>query len=230
MILQKRDGDDLVLESTSRIADSEPVEALRIDGETGAVSVNESPVVTQASMATTYPAYPVCRMFHFENVAAKAADDVHVALRGDLAPVNPTAVDAVTITSPVVPRNLRVTMGANWDGGDVIVYGTDQFDVLINETFAAGTTVLRVGSKAFKTVTKITKTLVGTDVGVANTASVGSGDALGIAAHLSGTYGSGHLIGTGFDSPTLNTTYNTVTFATAPDGAKDWNLFTNINA
>ncbi len=170
----------------------------------------------------------VAKMFHFENPAAKAADDVHVAFRGDLVPVDPTAVDAVTITSPVIPRNLRVTMAADWDGGNVKVYGTDQFDAVISETFLTGQTVLRVGLKAFKTVTKITKASLGVSASADNNASVGSGDALGVTAQLASVYGTGHLIGTGFDSPTLDVTYNTVTFATAPNGARDWNLFTNI--
>ena len=170
----------------------------------------------------------VAKQFHYENVASKSATDVHVAFRGDLVPIDPTAVDAVAISDPAIPRNLRVTLGANWDGGDVTVYGTNQFDEVISEVFATGTSTIRVGVNAFKTVTKITKTLLGVDVGSANTASVGTGDALGIPAQLEGVYGDGHLIGTGFDAPTLDTTYNTVTFATAPNGSRDWNLTTNI--
>jgi hypothetical protein len=171
----------------------------------------------------------VCKMFHFENPAAKSANSVHVDFRGDLTTLDPDAVDGVAITSPVIPRNLRVTMGATWDGGDVKVYGTNQFDEVISETFLEGQTVLRVGLNAFKTVTKITKSKIGTDVLGTNVASVGTGDALGLVCQLSSVYGTGHLIGTGFDAPTLNVTYNTVAFATVPDGSKDWNLFTNID-
>ncbi|MCK6528773.1 hypothetical protein L6R50_14840 [Myxococcota bacterium] len=80
-------------------------------------------------------------------------------------------------TNPDVPRCVSVTFAAGWDGGNVTVDGTDQWDVVVQEVIvaAAGTTVM--GSQVFKTVTGATKGAVGA---AADTASIGTSDRLGV--------------------------------------------------
>ncbi len=121
----------------------------------------------------------VARLAAIGPVAAKAADDVHALYD------NTSAAFPGPFTDPDVPRNLRVTFSASWDGGDVTVTGTDQFDNVIQEVFAdvAGTAV--VGTKIFKTVTGATKQ---TPAGVAgNGASIGTGDKIGTPYELADT-------------------------------------------
>jgi len=87
-------------------------------------------------------------------------------------------------TNPDVPRNVRVDFTAAWDGGDVTVVGTDQFDKPQSEVIAdtAGSAI--AGAKIFKTVTSASKELVGVaSVG----ASIGVGDILGISRSIVGT-------------------------------------------
>lgn len=109
--------------------------------------------------------------------AAKSANSVHAAIRGDTSIANVTT----GLANPVTPRNLRVAFGAaHWDGGDVIAIGTDQFGAAVTETFTStpGSTV--VGVKIFATVTSLHHTVLGTDSDAANTYTVGTGDKIGV--------------------------------------------------
>ena len=104
---------------------------------------------------------------------AAAGVDVHAAIASDnAAPVT------TGLTSPAIPRTLQVVFAALWDGGDVTIVGTDQFDAAVTETIAdvAGTTVQ--GVKVFKTVTSIATETVG--AGGALTATVQTGEKLGL--------------------------------------------------
>lgn len=116
-------------------------------------------------------------------------------------------------TNPAVARNLRVTMAANWDGGDVTVHGTNKFDAAISETFLAGSGVIRVGSKAFKTVTSATKSLYGTHLTAA--ASIGTGDTIGIGFDVVDAVGFAY-VGTTIEAVTIDPTYDTFIPTTTP--------------
>ena len=95
-------------------------------------------------------------------------------------------------TSPDVPRCLQVVFEAAWDGDDVNVVGTDQYDAATNEIFVSspGTTV--VGNAVFKTVTSATKGVQGAS---ADGASIGLSAKMGVVATsstlagLADTYG-----------------------------------------
>lgn len=114
----------------------------------------------------------VARLVQVGPAAAKDADVVH-ALYDDTDADFPGP-----FTNPDVPRNLRVTYSADWDGGDVTVSGTNQFDEVIEETFPAGDNEAKVGVKIFKTVTGAVKEL---PAGVTGSgASIGTGDKLGL--------------------------------------------------
>ena len=118
------------------------------------------------------------------------------------------------ITQPDFPRNLRVTVAANWDAGNITVNGTSQFDIAQSEVFV-GTVGVKVGLKIFKTVTSITKASYGTHL-TAN-ASVGDGDLLGVAHDIQDAVGIGYVAGVG-EAVTVDPVLDTVTFTTAPNG------------
>jgi hypothetical protein len=112
----------------------------------------------------------------------KGTTNIHAAFAGNDASNNFPGAFA----NPDVPRNLRVVFAAAWDGGNVVVTGTNQFGVVVAETFtaAAGTTV--VGLRCFATVTAATKGAVGA---AADAASIGTGDKLGLNGDLEASVG-----------------------------------------
>jgi hypothetical protein len=128
------------------------------------------------------------------------------------------------IVNPDRPRSARVTFDAGWDGGNVTIIGTNQFDEAVSETFssAPGTTV--EGQQAFKTVTSISKGAVGSTGG----ASVGVGNKLGIYGRLSDTYNAQLFVSNVACGATLNATYHTFLPELSPDGSLNYTLIANF--
>lgn len=90
------------------------------------------------------------------------------------------ATQAITagLTSPAVPRSVRVKGNAAGITGDVVITGTNYADEEITETIALSGSNTVEGVKAFKTITKVdlpVETNVGTD-----TVSIGLGNKLGL--------------------------------------------------
>lgn len=82
------------------------------------------------------------------------------------------------ITSPAIPRSIRVKGNAVGNVGNVVITGTNFNGTQITETIALNGATAVEGSKAFKTVTRIDlpiQTHAGTD-----TVSVGFGNKLGL--------------------------------------------------
>ena len=159
-----------------------------------------------------------------QTAAKGAATAVHAAIAGN------TAVDAVTtgITNPGVPRNLIVTIAASWDGGVVSVSGTDQFDLPITETFGSVAATV-VGSKAFKTVTSMSHSVLGA---TANTYSVGLGDKIGVPYRIANSaglcfVGATTLASSVIEAVVIDPVYSTYASTTVPDGAKFITVFVN---
>lgn len=133
-----------------------------------------------------------------EEAVAADTDGVLAAVQDD----GEEQVITTGLTAPPYPRNITATATGGEDDTDigaiqVVVAGTNYLDEAITETlpaFTANTAGTVAGSKAFKTVTKVTiPAHDGTDV----TTEIGFGDALGlpdaleldtiIAAYLDGT-------------------------------------------
>lgn len=110
--------------------------------------------------------------------AADSATGIHASNGDDVRPW------AGPYTSPAVPRNVTVTFGSVWAGGDVTVTGTDQFDAAITEVIADVAGSLVAGVKTFKTVTSITHQSAGPG-GLNHGASAGWGHKFGVAKTLS---------------------------------------------
>lgn len=161
------------------------------------------------------------------NVAAKSATSVHGTIYGDAAADAGHAYTTVTtaITPPAVPRNLRCTFGADWDGGDVIITGTDQFGAAATETFTGTADSVQVGLVIFKTVTSIRKAAVGTGTHATNTLTVGTGDKLAIGtAKLLNVFAQCRLDSGAADAVTIDLARNAFTPTTVPDGSVDYSL------
>ncbi len=128
------------------------------------------------------------------------------------------------ITNPDKPRNAVVDFSAGWDGGNVTVNGTDQFNAVINEVFTAVPATTVVGAKIFKTVTSITKATVGTT----GSASVGTGDKLGFAGKLVDAVNAALLVDNAAEGATLDVTNNGFLPTTVPDGLVSYLLLANV--
>jgi len=115
-----------------------------------------------------------------------------------------------------VPRSLQVDFQASWDGGNVNVVGTDQFDQAVNEDFVANPGSSVLGSKIFKTVVSATKGAVGVN---AAGASIGTHDTLGLSRSLHRQVGTLAVAGVN-EVGTWSAITDSVTPTTAPDGSK----------
>lgn len=138
------------------------------------------------------------------------------------------ATGAVTfpgpITPPEDPRSLRVSYDSGWDGGAVTIIGTNQFDEAISEVFDSLPGTVVEGSKAFKTVTSITKAAVGTT----GSASVGWGDKLGIYGKLSDSFNAQLFANNVACGAVLDPTYHTFLPEILPDGSTNYTLIANF--
>ncbi|HEY6008493.1 MAG TPA: hypothetical protein VIU40_09250 [Geobacteraceae bacterium] len=152
------------------------------------------------------------RRLTFAATAAKSANSVHASLLGSANNQFPGP-----LTAPATPRNLRVILGAGWNGGIVTCTGKDQFGTDISESFAAGTGVTRVGSKIFASLSEISKATKGA-VQANNTCTVGTGDAIGLGVRAADTSGYLEADGTA-EAVTIDTTNHSFTPTPVPDGA-----------
>lgn len=126
-------------------------------------------------------------MAHLQVSAAAATaadtDGIHAAVTDNGA----QQVITTGITQPSVPRNITATAGGT--AGDikdvqVIIEGTNMNGDAITETlpkFTANTAGTVIGSKAFKTVTKIT---IPAHVGTGATTEIGFGEKIGLPHKL----------------------------------------------
>jgi len=147
------------------------------------------------------------------NAAADDATGIHASNDDD------TQAWPGAITSPVVPRNVTVTFGSAWAGGDVTFTGIDQFDAVISEIIADATGLV-TGTKIFKTVTGIAHELLGPG-GLNHGASAGWGHKLGVTQTLAAQLGVLAVDGIN-EAATWDDTYHAFIPTTIPDGAHDY--------
>ena len=92
-----------------------------------------------------------------------------------------TVVKIDSITNPDVPRAIRIKGNAAGITGNVVIDGTNMLDEAITETIIAADAGAIDGTKAFKTVTKIT---VPARTTAGDTISIGFNDVLGLPYKL----------------------------------------------
>ncbi len=160
---------------------------------------------------------------------ADSATVVHAAYAGNDADPNFPA----GFTDPDVPRNATVTFNALWDGGDVEVFGTNQYDIAISEIVTSNPGGTSGTTRAFKTVTAATKTLAGAS---ATGASIGVGGVFGVGSTTGPDRPLVNVGGSGFGAGVLTVdgvseaaTYggqrSTVAPTTAANGARRFIVF-----
>lgn len=140
-------------------------------------------------------------------------------------PANGANTFSGPFVNPDVPRNATVGYATGWDGGDVTVTGTDQFNVSISEVFPSAPGTVVTGAKIFKTVTGATKTTIGATT---NTASIGVDSKLGIVGRLADTFNAMLFVDNIAQGATLDATYNGFIPATAPNGLVSYALLANV--
>ncbi len=143
------------------------------------------------------------------------------------------AGDSATLTyvptgQPDIPRSITVTFAADWDGGDVSINGTDQFDALIFEVLESDPGEVAETSRTFKSVTLISKSAVGAD---AAEADIGTGTKIGIPKQLTIAQPEEMLLlvdGLEANMGTISRTYSYYTPQDAPDGTKVYRLLAPV--
>lgn len=158
------------------------------------------------------------------NPAAKAAANLFAAFAANLSNVATAAL--TPLAQPDVPRNLRVTFAASWDGGNVTVTGTDQFGAAQSETFNSAPGTVVVGQKIFASVATVAKSAVGATT---NTASVGTGDKMACnTQHIQNAFGQCRLQTGAEDAIIFDTTNNAFTPTTVPNGSTTYSVLCYI--
>ncbi|HCT63746.1 MAG TPA: hypothetical protein DIC60_00430 [Lachnospiraceae bacterium] len=121
---------------------------------------------------------------HFQRSATEAIAAAEGTVIGDFATSATVPTVKITgFTNPSCPKNLTVTCGgvdADVKAVQVVIEGTNYADEIISETFPAFTVnafSTEIGSKAFKTVTKVTVPAMD---GAGVTIHVGHGEKLGL--------------------------------------------------
>ncbi|HUW17251.1 MAG TPA: hypothetical protein VMW94_09260 [Actinomycetes bacterium] len=154
-------------------------------------------------------------------------DDLGVPATATVAAVHaahlPSGADVFPgpFTNPDVPRNVAVTFGAGWDGGNIVIDGTDQFGNAAQDTIVANPGAQVLGVVIFATVTAATKGAIG--VGAVGS-SIDTGDQLGLTRPLAGPVGVLAVDGT-TEVGVWDGVYHSVLPTTVANGARQYNAF-----
>lgn len=111
------------------------------------------------------------------------------------------------LSNPNIPYSFFVNFGAGWDGGNITIVGTNQYDAATTEIIPSTPNTQVSGVKIFKTISSVTKGAVGAS-GTA-TATVQTGDKLGIIDKIADVFGYTVMNddGDGADPRTIATQY-----------------------
>lgn len=153
--------------------------ALAIDADAASIDALIYGTVNGGTAWTAFA--PGALKWYSGTISAPATDSttgVHASNGDDVRPW------AGPYTSPAVPRNVTITFGSAWAGGNVTITGTNQFDAAMTEVIVASAGNTVAGIKAFKTVTSITHASAGPG-GLNHGASAGWGHKFGMAKVLS---------------------------------------------
>lgn len=165
------------------------------------------------------------------DVPAKNATVVHANVYGDASPTSGKVTVSTGLTNPTFARNISCTFGADWDGGDVTIIGTDQFGAAQTEVVTANPGNAVYGGKVFKTVTSFTYPGGGTGTHATNVVSVGTGDKLGCTKKLANSQVTVRIAGV-VDASTVDVTNSAFTPSAGnlADGAKDYEVTVKVAA
>lgn len=184
-----------------------------------ATATNQNATATNQAATATNQSTVAAQLVNLGAPAAPDAAGVHAAFAGnDAALAFPGP-----FTNPDVPRSLVYVFGLGYDGGDLVVTGTDYLDQVLVENVTAVADSTVYGTAPFKTVTGATKAAVGSNPA---TVSIGRGQRLGLGAAISGNFGV--LTADGITEVGLfSATYNTVNPTTPPDASTEFVALVN---
>ncbi|MGA2875357.1 MAG: hypothetical protein ABSE82_07435 [Nitrososphaerales archaeon] len=133
-----------------------------------------------------------------------------------------------TYTNTITPRNLVIVSTAPATAavvGSAFVQGVDCMGIARSETISVSTNVA-TGVWAYSSVTSVTFTITSIN-NLPVSLQIGSGNAIGVPAMLDSTSEILKVIENKAlsTSYTYSTTYNTITFAAAPDGTKNYIVY-----
>ena len=185
----------------------------------------------QTDAAKTYADHSFLAHFNIPAASVKApvANGVHAAVTS----LATASVVTTGITNPTVPMNITATAGGTAEDVkaiQVIIEGTNFNDEVITETlpaFTVDTLGTVAGTKAFKTVTKIT---IPAHDGLGATTAIGFGAIFGLPYKLSATEQVivklfNNAADTGTVAKSANLESNTFDPNGTPDGAKPIDLY-----
>lgn len=158
----------------------------------------------------------VMTFLRFTDVAQIGSTGVGASLAGN------STTNTITLTQMAHTRSVRATFAALWDGGDIVLVGTDQDGLPQTETLAANAGGNRDSTKVWKSLTSATKTAVGA---TANAVTLGPGPLMGFG--IKNVITNSALlfaVGVGEAFGSISYTNRTWTPTTAFDNAKDYNI------
>ncbi len=167
---------------------------------------------------TVAPQTSVAKLFEFINPDAEGVG-VHAAVAEGAANAFPGP-----FTSPAIPRSLKIDFAAGWQGGDVTVIGTNQFDVAVTEVFADNPGAVVQGTEIFKTVVSASKEII---AGAADTCTLLTGEKIGIPSLISAAFGI-LTCSAVVEAVTVDATYPSFIPTTAPTGLVSYALLVNV--
>jgi len=125
------------------------------------------------------------------------------------------------INQPDVPRAVAATFQAGWTGGDITIVGTDARDKTVTEVIADNPGATVDGDVPFKTITAISKELVGAG---GKTVTIDTTDKLGLSRLPVGDVWI-KADGVSEDPSAIDLADGTFTPTTAPNGAVNFVAF-----
>jgi hypothetical protein len=161
----------------------------------------------------------------FKNTTISTATLVAGATTFSLA--NADFTDIIHLRNATALINFATGIATTSVTGTLTITGTDHKDDSVTETLNVST-VAATGSVAWRSITSMTLTISSiVDASTDAQVQVGSGDKMGLAKDVIGSAYINKVIEAGAltTTYTLDTTYDTITFVNAPDGAKDYEVY-----
>jgi hypothetical protein len=153
----------------------------------------------------------------FTDVATLAGTGVGASLASN------STTNTITLTQMAHIRSVRATFAASWDGGNIVLVGTDQDGMPQTETLLSNAGANRDSAKVWKTLTSATKTAVGA---TANAVTLGPGPLMGFGTGIKPVTNSAILLTDGVAEAFNSVDYTNRTWwpTTVPNAAHDYNI------
>jgi hypothetical protein len=176
-----------------------------------------------------------------DDIAVQTVEQIWVAPLAATTTTKATQQDLQTpgamasIVQPDYARNIVATLtdaNASITSMTTTIVGTDLNGDAATEVLTHAAAGAQTGSVAFATITSITTAIVTGTAGAGDTMDIGHGVKMGLLGQVQSTSMVKMLedeTDTGIGDVTVDTTYNTITFESAPNAALDFHAYYKIN-